>query len=146
MRGEPEPQGGSCAGSARSSRKQRTENPLSMGGAGIPTLHSCSVSGLMRAPGEEEPKCPRMGGAKATRDPTVPEVTSRENNSIFIPGSGCCFLSRGLALLAATGSCSRESPGWGGCRDKDPTSRSSHLLPSCCKSPSGSSGAGLGGN
>lgn len=77
------------------------------------------------------------GGPKATRDPTIPEVTSGENNSTLILGSGCCCLSCGLAPLAAIGNCSRDSPGQGGCRDKDPTYRGFHLLPSCCISSSG---------
>lgn len=79
----------------------------------------------------------QTGGPKATRDPTIPEVTSGENNSTLIPGSGCCFLSRGLAPLAAIGSRSRDSPGRGGCRDKDPSYMGFHLFPSCCMSSNG---------
>lgn len=82
---------------------------------------SCTVSGLMRAQGRKNPNVLDCG-PKATRDPAIPEETSGENNSTLIPGSGCCFLSHGLAPLAAIGSCSRDSPGQGGCRDKDPSS------------------------
>lgn len=60
-------------------------------------------------------------GPKATRDSTIPEVTSGENNSTLIPGSGCCSSSCGLAPPAAIGSGSGDSPGRGRCRDKDPT-------------------------
>lgn len=86
---------------------------------------SIQLPGLMHcvrvneSPGEEEPKCPRLRGP---RPPEIPEVTSGENNSTLIPGSGCCFLSCGLAPLAAIGSRRRDSPGRGGCRDKDPVS------------------------
>lgn len=79
----------------------------------------------------------QTGRPKATRDPAIPEVISGENNSTLIPGSGCCFLSRGLAPLSAIGSRSRESPGRGGCRDKDPSYMGFHLFLSCCMSSSG---------
>lgn len=75
----------------------------------------------------------QTGRPKATRDPAIPEVISGENNSTLIPG----FLSRGLAPLSAIGSRSRESPGRGGCRDKDPSYMGFHLFLSCCMSSSG---------